>query len=50
MKVVFNNIKIFSNNFVLFERVIGHIEMELKKMEPQYINNIGNSKLDTQDE
>ena len=50
MKLVFNKLKIFSTRFLHFGRVIGPIEMEIKKMEPQYIKNIGHWKPDTQDE
>ena len=48
MKLVFKKLKILSTHFVHFGRVIGPTEMELKKMEPQYINNIGDWKPDTQ--
>ena len=50
MKFVFKKIKIFSTHFVHFGRGIEPIEIELKKMEPQYIKNLGNGKPDTQDE
>ena len=49
MKLISKKLKIFSTNFVQFGRGIGHIEIELKKIEPQYINNIGNWRPDTQD-
>ena len=45
---VFKKLKIFSTHFVHFGRVIGPIELELNKMQPQYINNPGNWKPDTQ--
>ena len=48
MKVLFNKLKIFSNCFVHFGRGIVPIELELKKVEPQYIKNIGNWKPYTQ--
>ena len=48
MKLVFKKLKIFSTIFVHFGRGIGPIGMELKKMQPQYINNIGNWKPDTE--
>ena len=47
MKLVFKKIKTFSTHFVQFGRIIGPIEMELKQMEPKYINNIGNWNPDT---
>ena len=47
-EVVSKKFNIFSTNFVHFGRGIGPIETEVKKMEPQYIKNIGNCKLDTQ--
>ena len=40
--------KIFSTHFVNFGCGIGPIEMECKKREPQYINNLGDWKPDTQ--
>ena len=49
MKLVFKKLKVFGTHYVHFVRRIGTIEMELKKIEPQYINNIGNWKTDTQD-
>ena len=48
MKLLFNKLKIFSTRCVHFGRVIGPIEMELKQMEPQHINNLGNWKPDNQ--
>ena len=48
MKFVVKKLKILSTQFFLFGREIGPIEMELKQIEPYYINNIGNWKLDTQ--
>ena len=50
MKVVFNKINIFSTRYVHFGCGIRTIEMELNQLEPQYIKNLGNWKLDTQDE
>ena len=50
MKLVFKKLKIFSTHFVHFGRGIGIIEMELKRMEPQYIKNLDNWKSYTQDE
>ena len=49
MKHIFNKLNISITHFVHFGRGIGPIETELKKMEPQYINNLGNWKPDTQD-
>ena len=46
MKFVFKKLKILSTHCVHFGRGIGPIEMELKKMEPQYIKNIGSWKPD----
>ena len=50
MKDVFNKLNIFSTHFVHFGSGIGPIEMEPNKMEPQYLNNLGNCTPDTQDE
>ena len=50
MKLVFKKLKILSTNSIHFGSGIGPIETEIKLMEPQYINNIGNWKPDTQDE
>ena len=50
MKLVFKKLNIFSTHFVQFGRGIVPIEMELKKIEPRHIKNIGNWKPDTQDE
>ena len=50
MKLVIKKLKTFSTHFVHFGCGIGDIEFELKQIEPQYINNIGNCKSDTQDE
>ena len=47
MKLVFKKLMIFSTHCVQFGRGIGPIEMKLKQMEPQYINNLGNWKPDT---
>ena len=49
MKLVFKKLKIFSTYFLHFGGEIGPFEMELNKMEPQYIKNIANWKPDTQD-
>ena len=48
MKIVFKILIIFGTHFAHFGHIIGHIEIELRKMEPQYIKNIGNYKPDTQ--
>ena len=50
MKVVFEKLKIFSTYFLHFGRGIGPIGIELRKIEPHYIKNLGNWKPDTQDE
>ena len=50
MKLVFNKLNIFSTNFLHFGHGIGPIEMELKKIENQHINNIGNWKPYIQDD
>ena len=48
MKIVLKKLKIFSTHFLHFGRGIGPFEMELNKMEPQYIKDLGNWKPDTQ--
>ena len=50
MKDVFKKLKIFITHFVNFGSGFGPIEMEPNKMEPQYRNNLGNCKPDTQDD
>ena len=50
MKVVYNKLKIFSTHFVHFGLGLGPIKVEINKVEPQYINNLGRWKPDTQDE
>ena len=50
MKLLFKKLKIFSTHFVHFGRGIGPIIMEFKQMKPRHIKNLGNWKLDTQDE
>ena len=47
MKLVFKKLMVFISHFVNFECGIGPIEMKVKKMEPQYIKDIGNWKPDT---
>ena len=50
MQFLFKKLNIFSPHVLQFGRVIGPIETELNQMEPQYINNLGNWKTETQDD